>query len=99
MTTRPSVLKETYVQVAPNSTGSKIRNVEILTQQSDGTTALVEMQVVGMAGRDGYLLDLDIRETIQDLVEVQKGVRALLLLLVNEMTDNALTIGDLELNE
>jgi len=94
---RPSVLKETYVQVAPDSTGAKVRNVEILTNQADGTTALVEMQIIGIAGRDGIMLDLDLRDTLTELVQVQKGVRAVLLLLYNEMTDSALTLNDLEL--
>ena len=44
---------EAYVQVAADSTGKKIRNLEIDVLQTDGTVATVEMQVVSIANPDG----------------------------------------------
>lgn len=47
-------LLESYVQVAPDSTGKKIRNLLVSVPQADGSTAQAYMQVVGMADADGF---------------------------------------------
>jgi hypothetical protein len=44
---------ETYVQVAPDSSGKKIRNLQVQLQQTDGTFATVLMQVVSIADENG----------------------------------------------
>lgn len=47
---------ETYTQVAPNSTGNKIRNLQVTLLQADGTTATVLMQVIGMSDEAGNVI-------------------------------------------
>jgi hypothetical protein len=49
---------ESYVQVAPDSTGAKIRNLEVTTYPDDTATA-VNQQVVVLADKLGRLLDND----------------------------------------
>lgn len=44
---------ETYVQVAPDGAGKKIRNLEVQTFQEDGTFTTVLLQVVSMADEFG----------------------------------------------
>jgi hypothetical protein len=51
--------REQYVQVAPDSTGKKVRNCEITAIQQDGSIATVEMQVISIARTDGTPVDLD----------------------------------------
>ncbi len=48
--------QEGYVQVAPDSTGKKIRNLELQVYQPDGTAATVEVQVVTLMDAEGRLL-------------------------------------------
>lgn len=47
-----------YVQVSPDSTGKKIRNLEVTTLQGDGSLATVEMQVVSITDKQGVPVDL-----------------------------------------
>lgn len=47
-------LLETYVQVPPDSTGKKIRNVLVTVPTADGSTTTAYMQVVGLADSDGF---------------------------------------------
>lgn len=48
---------ESYVQVAPNSTGAKIRNVEVVVDvPGSPDTSTVEQQVTSLADGDGVLL-------------------------------------------
>jgi hypothetical protein len=46
-----------FVQVAPDSTGKKIHNLEITVMEGDGTTSTVEMQVISIADKSGNVLD------------------------------------------
>jgi len=48
---------ETYVQVPPDSTGKKIRNLLVTVPAADGSTATAYMQVVGLADADGFPLE------------------------------------------
>jgi uncharacterized protein (UPF0254 family) len=48
--------QESVVQVAPDSTGKKIRNLQLDVIQPDGTTATVQMQVIIIADANGNLL-------------------------------------------
>lgn len=55
--------QEGYVQVAPDSTGKKIRNLELLVYQPDGTAETVEAQVVTLMSATGTLLGpMDVAE-------------------------------------
>jgi len=58
------VADESYVQVAPNSTGPKIRNLQLNVLQPDGTTATVQMQVVSIVDLDGRATNFGANETI-----------------------------------
>lgn len=49
-------MAETYVQVAPDSTGKQIRNLQVTTLQADGTVLTVLMQVVALADETGRAL-------------------------------------------
>jgi hypothetical protein len=50
------VAQESVVQVAPDSTGKKIRNLQLDIVQPDGTIATVQMQVTVQADADGRLI-------------------------------------------
>lgn len=47
-------LVEAYVQVGPDSTGKKIRNLVVTVPQPDGSTTQAYMQVVGLADANGF---------------------------------------------
>ena len=49
-------LLEAYVQVPPDSTGKKVRNVLVTVPAADGSTTTAYMQVVGLADSDGFPL-------------------------------------------
>lgn len=46
-----------YVQVALNSTGAKIRNLEQTIVQADGTSSTVQVQVVAITDAEGTLIE------------------------------------------
>ena len=52
-------VQEGFTQVAPDSTGDKIRTIEIDVVQPDTTTATVQMQVVNIADAEGNILGED----------------------------------------
>ena len=68
-------LTETYVQVAPDSTGKKIRNLLITVPASDGTSNPVYQQVVGLADVDGFPLTHSTQdEILRVLHEIKEGI-------------------------
>jgi hypothetical protein len=48
-----------YVQVAPDSTGKKIRNLQLNVVQPDGSTSVVQMQVISIADANGNLMAVE----------------------------------------
>lgn len=44
---------ETYVQVPPNSSGAKVRNLQIDVMQPDGTTSTVVLQCTNIVDAEG----------------------------------------------
>ena len=48
---------ETYTQVAPDSSGDKIRNIQNTIRTTDGSTNDVSQQVITRAADDGTILD------------------------------------------
>jgi hypothetical protein len=65
---------ESYVQVAPDSTGAKIRNIEVTTYPDDTATD-VNQQVVVLADKLGRLIDNDTswrEETLSELRSVRE---------------------------
>lgn len=49
---------EVYTQVATNGSGNKIRNLQLVILQADGTTATVQMQVIALADAEGNPISL-----------------------------------------
>src|SRR5437879_6504245 len=99
-------LPDAYVQVAPDSTGKKIRNLQVqaVIQQTDGSTSVqtVLMQVVSLVDAEGRVLDLDALETQWTVVEELRRVRRLLQLLASEMPttdDDELEQGEEPIDE
>ena len=69
---------ESFVQVAPDSTGKRIRNISLMVPQPDGTPVLTQMQVVSMVDRSGNLIDIDTAPLLEELLEVGKHTNELL---------------------
>jgi len=44
---------EAFVQVAPDSTGKKVRNIQLDLPQADGSITTVQMQVVSIRDENG----------------------------------------------
>lgn len=86
---------ESVVQVAPDSTGKKIRNLQLTVLQSDGTTAVVQMQVVSLADQDGNLLELGTADQLASLILIGQQQRYLLQMLVNHICNASISIQDL----
>ncbi len=81
---------DTYVRVAPDSSGKKIRNLSVDLLQADGSVATVMMQVVSLATTDGRPVNLDNLELLNDILFELKRIRLGLQLL----TDSELAGGD-----
>lgn len=95
---------ETYTQVAPNSTGNKVRNLQITTLDDSGNANVVEMQVVSIADGTGRnVLDLDLAQWLRELVITSRQIRTLLKFIADEISPNAASADDLlsgdQLNE
>lgn len=57
---------EAFVQVAPDSTGKKVRNIQLDLPQADGSITTVQMQVVSIRDENGT--------PIRDNGELLKGI-------------------------
>jgi hypothetical protein len=66
-----------FVQVSPDSTGKKIRNIQADVLQPDGTFATVQMQVVSIVDSDGRTLDLEGSKTRSLLKEILNELQAI----------------------
>lgn len=77
--------KEAYVQVAPNSTGAKIRNIKSYVVNDDGSETEVYMQVTALVGPNGKLVDPD-TSRMQVLLESIDDHLADLVSLMQEVT-------------
>lgn len=72
---------EAYVQVLPDSSGKRVRNLALEVLQADGTTAIVHMQVVSIVDQDGRAY------TISNPAQVSDEATHHLLLRVVEMLE------------
>lgn len=72
-----------FVQVAPDGSGKKIRNLQLDVVQPDGTTATVQMQVVNMVDENGQqynfgapldVADNDVRQLLHRVVELLEQI-------------------------
>ena len=72
---------EGVVQVAPDSTGKRIRNLSMQVLQTDGTLQTVYMQVVSIVDDRGFqveLMDQDWQQKmLNELVGIRKGIEAI----------------------
>src|SRR5947207_15931798 len=88
-------LPETFVAVAPDNLGKKIRNLQItqFVQQTDGTWApqTVLAQVVQVADSLGNVLDLDALEHLGGVREELARIRGLL--------EQALSVDELDVTD
>jgi hypothetical protein len=73
---------ETYTQVAPDSTGDKIRNIAVATVDDTGTSNTVSMQVVTPADPLGRLVDPSAPGVARTLSEIRTELRIISYLLV-----------------
>lgn len=72
---------DTFTQVAPNSSGNKIRNLSLDVLQADGTISNVQMQVVIIADEYGHPLDVvdaewkaNMLDRLDDIVNLLKAM-------------------------
>lgn len=63
----------TYVQVAPDSTGQKVRNLSLTQLRADGTSDTVVMQVTSIADEYGNVLDFKVAN--KDLIDAIERLR------------------------
>ena len=78
--------QESYVQVAPDSTGKKVRNLSVYAQQPDGTVALVQMQIVSIVDASGVPVALDQTSAFEQLLALHRRTNDLLEMVVEELT-------------
>jgi hypothetical protein len=69
---------ESKVQIAPESTGPKVRTLKVETVLGDGTTALVDIQVVSIADEFGRLMELMDPEWKEEVLTELRAIRATL---------------------
>lgn len=70
---------DAFVQVAPDGTGKKIRNVQIDVVLSDGSISTVEMQVINIADKYGNAVDFTAGATIlRQMVVELRAIRQIL---------------------
>ena len=80
--------QDSYVQLPADSTGKKVRNIQATVIQGDGSTSVVQMQVVSLVDSDGKAVNLDLYEQLEHLIRIGRQQRFLLRMLVNETLDN-----------
>ena len=72
---------EGVVQVAPDSTGKRIRNLSMQVLQTDGTLQTVYMQVVSIVDDRGFQVEFENRDwqqkMLNELVGIRKGIEAI----------------------
>lgn len=69
----PNQVNPSTVQIG---TGQKVRNLEVTILQTDGSAAVVEMQVVAIADKLGRQIDLDgVEGTLHAILEKLEEIR------------------------
>jgi hypothetical protein len=70
---------ETFVQVAPDSSGQKIRNLTVTFVASDGTAHTVNMQVVSIADGSGRMMSFGpTEELLEAILQELQHIKTLL---------------------
>lgn len=76
---------EGFIQTAPDSSGKKVRNVQLTVLQADGTLATVYMQVVAIVDDKGNIIDRFADEEFQSrVIELLTQIRDGLALMINQ---------------
>ena len=70
-----STSPDTFVEVAPDGTGKRIRNVALDVVQADGTVVTVYMQVVAIRDNEGQPVNLE--STVSILGQIHEEIQAL----------------------
>ena len=78
-------LLEGYVQVPPDSTGKKVRNLLVTVPAADGSMTTAYMQVIGMADADGFPIP-DPTPLHQELLAAVHALRESIDLLREELS-------------
>lgn len=84
---------ESYVQVSPNNTGAKIRNLAVTVMQPDGTVSTVDMQVVSIANPDGSIVDLS--PPFDELILLARKQLMVSCMIASCLTNSAVSEDDL----
>jgi len=71
---------ESYVGVAVDGAGKKIRNISVDRVQSDGTVQTVQMQVVGITDPEGNLITVETERTLLRSIYREQRVQTELLM-------------------
>jgi hypothetical protein len=69
---------ESFVQVLPDSTGKKVRNLQLDVLQPDGTVSTVMMQVVSIVDNEGRVVNPardDTVNVLRDVLAELRGIR------------------------
>lgn len=91
---------ESYVQVAADGVGKKVRNLSVYARQSDGTVVLVQMQVVALVDEDGVPIDMNLADRLEELVRIGRQQRFLLRMLLGLTSDGGGTpLSDRDLGQ
>ena len=68
--------QDSFVQVAPDGAGKKIRNVQMDMLQADGTIATVQVQIVGHVTYDGFPVDQSgVEKLLRELIAEVRALR------------------------
>jgi len=78
-------LLESYVQVPPDSTGKKIRNVLVTVPAADGSSTTAYMQVIGIADADGFPIG-DPTAFQQEMLELLRDIKKGIEMIAEELT-------------
>lgn len=87
--------QDSYVQVAPDSTGKRIRNVTFQALQADGTVITVQQQVIGLVNVDGVPVDIGRDNDV--IIQVLKDIRRELRVQTKLTAESNFIKDDLEL--
>ena len=84
---------ESFIQVAPDSTGKMVRNLAVtFVNPDDGTTVTAYMQVVSIADAQGNIIDASGREWHESILRELRAIRLGISILTQDvfLTDNDL---------
>ena len=66
---------ESIIQVAPDSTGKKVRNIQLDVPQADGSVATVMMQVITIRNENGEPIRTSDSDTLRAIYDEIRALR------------------------